>query len=180
MILFYYSGHGYNDPASTSRFPTMALDGRDYALEDVYNLLRRKQARLTLTIGDLCNSIPRTRAGTAVREALPFKSSYFFDYDKLYRLFIDSEGDLISTSSRKGEWSYCTTNPDGTLGNGYFTDSFIKSLIKETSKVSNETGNWITLFNRAYQNAKQSTANNTNQNGERGQSGFSGGSVTYD
>ncbi len=150
VVIFYYSGHGYNQ----ATFPEMSLDGVDYGLQEMHNLMKQKGARLTLTIGDLCNSIPQTRSGTKSNEEIPFKSGFLFDSDKLKKLFIYSKGNLISTSSEKGQWSYCMRNPNQTLGNGHFTNAFINSFTVEASKVSNESGSWEELFDRAYTEAK--------------------------
>lgn len=179
IIIYYYSGHGYNDPSKESEFPSMALDGTDVSLEEMYYQVSAKNARLTMIIGDLCNSIPESRAAVGRREALPFKSGYLFDNSKLSKLFIKSSGFLVSTSSQKGEWSYCMNNPDGTMGNGQFTHAFIESMIKEASAVSASDADWLNLFGRAYQNANQSTIGLVNQNGQRGQSGFNRSNIKY-
>lgn len=179
IIIYYYSGHGYNDPGKDSEFPSMALDGVDLSLEDMYYEVRAKNARLTMIIGDLCNSIPESRAAVGRREALPFKSGYLFDNTKLSKLFIQSSGFLVSTSSQKGEWSYCMNNPDGTMGNGQFTHAFIESMIKEASAVSASDADWLNLFGRAYRNANINTQGLVNQNGQRGQSGFNRSNIKY-
>ncbi|MCE7991046.1 MAG: hypothetical protein HEP71_03665 [Roseivirga sp.] len=179
IIIYYYSGHGYNDPGKDSEFPSMALDGVDLSLEDMYYEIRDKNARLTMIIGDMCNSIPESRAAVGRREALPFKSGYLFDNTKLSKLFLQSSGFLVSTSSQKGEWSYCMNNPDGTMGNGQFTHAFIESMIKEASAVSASDADWLSLFGRAYRNANLNTQGLVNQNGQRGQSGFNRSNIKY-
>ncbi len=179
VIIYYYSGHGYNDTENTSEYPTMALDGTDMALEEVYNELQSKNARLTLIIGDMCNSLPENRRAVGRREHTPFKSGYLFDEQKLSKLFLQSSGFLISTSSQKGEWSFCMNNSDGSMGNGQFTHAFIESVIKEASKVSASDAEWKALIVRAYNKAHESTMSITNQNGEKGQSGFGSININY-
>lgn len=179
IIIYYYSGHGYNDPAKQSEFPSMALDGTDMSLEEMFYEVSDKNARLTMIIGDLCNSIPESRTAVGRREALPFKSGYLFDNNKLNKLFIQSSGFLVSTSSQKGEWSYCMNNPDGSMGNGQFTHAFIESMIKEASAVSASEAAWSNLFDRAYQKANENTQGLVNQNGRRGQSGFNVIKIEY-
>ena len=179
IIVYYYSGHGYNDTQINSRFPTMALDGPDVNLEEVHNAINAKNARLTMVIGDMCNSLPENRRAVGSREAIPFRSGYLFDNNKLEKLFLQSSGTLISTSSQKGEWSFCMNNPDGTMGNGQFTHAFLESMIKEASMVSGSDAEWDDLFNRAYQAAHQSTQSITNQNGRKGQSGFNVININY-
>lgn len=172
ILVYYYSGHGYNDLSRSSEFPTMALDGPDCGLEDVYNQIKAKNARLNLIIGDLCNSLPQTRTAVGEREVLPFKSGYLFDNDKLKKMFLDSKGTILSTSSQKGEYSFCMNNPDGSIGSGHFTYAFIESMILETSMVSTASGDWSSVFSRAYDKASANTAGIINQNGSKGQNGF--------
>ena len=172
ILVYYYSGHGYNDTKRSSEFPTMALDGPDYALEDIYQEVKQKNARLSLIIGDLCNSIPGTRTAVGQKENIPFKSGYLFDSEKLKKMFLESSGTILSTSSEKGQYSYCMNNPDGSLGGGHFTYAFIESMIKEASMVSDGKGDWQTVLERAYTKAHTSTQGHINQNGSKGQSGF--------
>ena len=145
----------------------MSLDGPDLSVESIHEKLKNKNARLTLTIGDLCNSIPRLRNRTAGQTEIPFKSGFLFDNQKLKKLFIETQGDLISTSSKKGQWSYTMGNDS----NGHFTNAFIDAFTKEASKVSNYNGSWTSLFSNAYEEAKYKTRDNQNQDGSYGQSG---------
>ena len=167
VVIFYYSGHGYNNTNNYNKFPYMSLDGPDLSVESIHEKLKNKNARLTLTIGDLCNSIPRMRNRTAGQTEIPFKSGFLFDNQKLKKLFIETKGDLISTSSKKGQWSYTMGNDS----NGHFTNAFIDAFTKEASKVSNFNGSWTSLFSNAYEEAKYKTRDNQNQDGSYGQSG---------
>ncbi len=179
IVIFYYSGHGFNDESKESSFASMSLDGPEYSLEELYHRLKNKNARLTMIIGDLCNSIPETRRGTGIKESIPFKSGYFFDAEKLYKLFVESKGTLLSSSSSKGEWSYCMSNANRTLGNGHFTHSFIEAIIKETSKVYQNSTNWSKIFDRAFTDAAKNTSDKINQNGRRGQHGIKYVNINY-
>ena len=132
-----------------------------------------------MIIGDMCNSLPEDRQPVGRREHTPFKSGYLFDAQKLNKLFLQSKGFLISTSSAKGEWSFCMNNSDGSMGNGQFTHAFIESVIKEASKVSASEAEWRDLFVRAYTKAHEATINITNQNGQKGQSGFGSININY-
>jgi hypothetical protein len=167
VVIFYYSGHGYNNTRSFNKFPNMDLDGSDASLESIHRKIKNKNPRLTITIGDLCNSIPRLRNRASGQTEIPFKSGFLFDYTKLTKLFIKTRGDLISTSSRKGQWSYTMGND----ANGQFTNAFIHAFTQEASKVSNANGSWTNLLNTAYNEARYKTRNERNQDGAYGQSG---------
>lgn len=179
IIFFYYSGHGYNETSTYNKFPNMSLDNVDMGLASIHQSLKKKNARLTLTFGDLCNSIPRSRDGAKNESEVPFKSGFLFDSEKLNRLFIQSKGDFISTSSKKGEWSFCISNSNGTQGNGQFTNAFINSFTKETSKVNSNIGSWSVMVNRAYDEARRKTEGIKNQSGGFGQNGTYTNNIDY-
>lgn len=173
VFIFYYSGHGMNDTRAGSAFPTMNLDGEDVLLEKIHQVVKNKNARLTLTIGDLCNSLPRAKVKIETEKESVHKSSYIFDTSKLKKLLIESSGDAISTSSRKGQWSFCSNNTDGSLGNGQFTNAFLNIFADATSAGSKSTNiNWTDIFNKSYSEALRSTKRRKNQDGSLGQQGF--------
>lgn len=174
IVVFYYSGHGFNNTKRESAFPTMYLDGEDILLEEVHNLMKDKNARLTLTIGDLCNSIPNTRESIESEKEDVHKSSLIFDKKKLERLFLQAKGEIISTSSKKGQMSFCVVYPDGQIGNGQFTNAFLNTFADATSQAKNkyENLNWENIFSISYNIAKKETERIKNQDGARGQFGF--------
>lgn len=174
VLIFYYSGHGNNDPKTGSLFPMMNLDGDDLLLEELHKSNKTKNARLTITIGDLCNSLPASKIIIETKKEFVHKSSYLFDKEKLGKLLLHSSGDVISTSSRKGQYSFCSNNNDGSMGNGQFTNAFLNEFTDATTrnvKRSSPT-NWNSIFKNAYQQALSATIKRKNQDGEYGQLGF--------
>ncbi len=174
IFIFYYSGHGINDTQSGSLFPKMSLDGDDLLLEKLHQMTKSKKARLTITIGDLCNSLPRSKVKIETKKEAAHKSSYLFDKEKLKKLLLQSSGDAISTSSRKGQWSFCGKDEDGSMGNGQFTNAFLNKFSDATTKNSEKSSpsNWNIIFKSAYQQALNETKKIKNQDGAYGQFGF--------
>jgi hypothetical protein len=175
VIIFYYSGHGYNHPKANSLFPTMQLDGDDFLLENIHEILKAKNTRLSLTIGDLCNSVPSPKVEIPAKKESIHKSSYFFDKQKLKKLLLESKGDLISTSSKKGQYSFCMVDANGNAGNGHFTNAFLTEFAKATTSVENvsSTTDWTSIFNNSYKTALKTSKIHPNKDGSKGQSGFS-------
>lgn len=74
IVVFYYSGHGFRkkekpNPAKPySRYPFLdfrSKPGEDYNLlslniEDIFNKIKRKGARLNLVLSDCCNNLPES------------------------------------------------------------------------------------------------------------------------
>ena len=133
IVIFYYSGHGFSDPGVGRKFPNMALSGKSYEdaklnswnVEDVFNIIKRKGARLNLVISDCCNNslddnptitcdIPKTRS-----------SDLGWSLENCKTLFMNpTPTSIIITAAQKGEMS----SGNGIVG-GYFTNEFRSNLI---------------------------------------------------
>ncbi|MBD5265920.1 MAG: caspase family protein [Bacteroides sp.] len=116
IVFFYYSGHGGRSAAELTDFPQMNLvvDPYHSNLSDasanypIYNVMKRieaKNPRLTIVIGDLCNSIaewvapkalPSDKSATKVEE---YPVEFYRD------LFLKFKGSLIAASSKPGQTS---------------------------------------------------------------------------
>lgn len=128
ILAFFYSGHGYNYENSNSDFPTILFDKatnktEDIELEKIYNQLKDKNARLTIAIGDLCNNlVQRTRSFQPRKLSATLKNLLVIDDTILDKLFLDSKGSILISSSKKGQRSgYIKTDE---FNGSYFTISF--------------------------------------------------------
>lgn len=124
IIMFYYVGHG-TENTSTSKFPLMLLAQNNVnklvPLTWVHETLKKKKARLTISIGMCCNA----RQGAPGRIAPTFSVNYgntYIDQDmskNIKKLFLNYRGDLIVTSASPTESSWaCGSNIGPT---DYFT-----------------------------------------------------------
>jgi hypothetical protein len=110
VLLFYYSGHGYRYADQTDLFPYMAfqssknqkLSSEMLSLKEVSQFLKQKKARLTLVLGDLCNSIININEPLTMEPTVNVPETY-------RQLFLYSKGDLIATSSKAGQPSIATS-----------------------------------------------------------------------
>lgn len=128
IVFFYYSGHGSRSVNENTDFPQMNLVVDPYhsnipehiANYPIYNVMKRieaKNPRLTIVIGDLCNSVsswvtpkstPSDKAATKVEEA-PIK--FYKD------LFLKVKGSIIAASSKPTQTSAaCEDGGAFTLG----------------------------------------------------------------
>lgn len=142
VVVFYFSGHGYrteskeNNPWPNLYF-TLAGEGID--LLGICNLLEKKNPRLLVVIGDVCNNIvPENFAPNLVCKMF----SIFNDEELLkanyQSLFLENQGTLIISSSEAGEYSWATTR--GSL----FTLSFLGNLNKVVK--SEDYPEWETIL----------------------------------
>lgn len=179
VVLFYYSGHGYNVSPMTSKFPRMALNSSaTYNLEEIKNLINKYKPRTTIVIGDLCNSVANVR-GKSV-EDIQFeehRGMTVIDTARIGRLFIHSSGSIVSTSSSYDEYSFCggTELKPG----GAFSLPFFKHFKNALYKGTPIKADWKAIFFECYKDAKDGTIHIKNKNGAKGQTGFNEGYINY-
>ncbi len=136
IVIFHYTGHGFNDKQPKHPYPNMFLrTDKDHwevgllptftlSIEEVYQAIVKKGARLNLVFADCCNStwdsIPAVTAGRLDRSVT--RGTQVLNYDKCKALFLDTRASILVASAQKGEIS--RTGRDGS----YFTYSFTKSF----------------------------------------------------
>ncbi|HRI22566.1 MAG TPA: caspase family protein, partial [Panacibacter sp.] len=133
IVIFYYSGHGFtrNDKYT---YPYMALtsksfDGIDNSnslnIQEVYNQLNAKGARLTLVLSDCCNSDPNATNAEFGDVAATRTSGLKWNLDNCKALFLTQKRtSILMTAASRGELSAGT----GNLG-GIFTYNFRTSMV---------------------------------------------------
>lgn len=112
VVFFYYGGHGSralnnsNDP-----FPQMCL-GEDYQdnwvpVTLIKNILVKKNPRLIVILTGCCNKEQR---GVTIKSVIAESGSYTYessiDKEAYKKLFLESTGIVIMTSSKAGQYSY--------------------------------------------------------------------------
>jgi len=127
VVVFYYNGHGFRYSSDTDPYPRLAMSTVENSirLSDVYFMIKAKNARLSLIIGDCCNSNigqpPTLAAGGAVTASSPNVLSS----TNCAKLFLNSKGNIIATSATKGESALYDTNIGGL---GFFSKALMSSL----------------------------------------------------
>jgi len=138
IIIFYYSGHGFNDEKNNSKWPIMHLETGSYPIEKVHEQLKQKGARLVITLGDCCNNVVNMKMADN-------KGFVQIDINPqnvktgLYKnLFVGIKGDIIATGSTKGQFSHSTNNTGG-----YFTNKLILALKNAINYSKNISWNYL-------------------------------------
>lgn len=130
IVFFYYSGHGGRYANEESDYPEMILrvpygsatSDEVYPLYDVYKKVMSKSPRLTIVLGDLCNSVWKDAyKDYSSSKGASVKSTPVCDIYK--NLFLNVKGGVIATSSKPGQTSGALLD----IG-GLFTASFLDCL----------------------------------------------------
>lgn len=116
IVVFYYSGHGYND--GTNVWPMLNLKDEDLPEIEVLKLLKKVNApaKLTLCMADCCNKV---YSGGSVNVA------YGMDEPAVRKLFTGFNGKktIIASSSKQGQYSWSNS-----VYGAYFGISFRQAV----------------------------------------------------
>ena len=112
IVLFYYSGHGMRSNRDKSPFPQMCLKYEGYEedkwvpVHTVVEKLAPKGAQLVVVLTDCCNSVGDyvTMKGKSPKEKDEGSISATV-MSNLRKLFLDSRGVVVATSSQAGQSS---------------------------------------------------------------------------
>lgn len=130
LIVFYYSGHGTNEKGD---YPSLDINGETVSVEDIYQELKRQKARLKLVLTDCCNNFQ-------VEKGNPQNDNFKPDMpapDACKKLFLESQGSILLTSSKKGEPSIATSQ------GSHFTNAFMQAFVQSNNFGQN---NWKNVF----------------------------------
>ena len=125
IVVFCYLGHGVRSINDTSIFPQMCLhekDQKDFVpLEYVKKRLAEHGARVTLVIGDCCNSYseftePKTEAAGATK--LPGAATNLIN-----QLFTQFTGVVTMCASKPGSFGWCNS-----VTGMYFNNELIRAI----------------------------------------------------
>jgi len=119
VVVFYYGGHGARAYGNEQdRFPQMCLGEKSQAKwipsSLVRNMIENKNPRLTIILTGCCN---KEDAGVSIKSIVAQSNDYTseanVDKSAFKKLFLESKGVVQMTSSKIGEYSWCTK--DGSL-----------------------------------------------------------------
>lgn len=148
VIFFYSTSHGFNYNDNPSKFTFIGahpnkiemtrseLENFGLSLEmEVYRPLMNKNARLTITMAEACNTVVDIPAPST------YNAMNINIQKRLKELFLEAKGSAISTSSRVDQRSW-TDPKDG----GIYTNMFIESLNEVIG--SKNKAEWDDVFNK--------------------------------
>jgi hypothetical protein len=150
VVLFVYRGHGFRWKDQANDWPRMDLRPSSYAditenssmnLSEVYSALKNKGARLSIILADCCNNEINASPVTN-SNYLTFQFDNNSDVSKLKKLFMGSNGILLSSAAQKGEVSWTTSQ------GGLYSMSFLQALREGISYLSNDPCSWNNIITK--------------------------------
>ncbi len=111
VVFLYYTGHGVNLAQRNSKWPLMRVKSNDnvFALDKAHEILKAKKPRLVVTLGDMCNELTNAPVASLESKGIIVEEVEPQNEAKIYlMLFTDYRGDVLISSSSKGEWAWST------------------------------------------------------------------------
>jgi hypothetical protein len=158
IVVFIYSGHGFRFDDDKDDYPNMCLtyEGletkEDYlGVSEVYDMLSKKNARLTIVLSDCCNSKLGVNRREIESSALCSRGNKSYDLKKLERLFLNSSGSLKVTAAKAGQVALCDAK------GGFLLTSFLNNIHSSVSAVSNTEPSWKKIVDNSREYVKRKT-----------------------
>lgn len=161
IVFFVYRGHGFRWSDQSETWPQMDLRTSNYSkiskntslgLMEAFNIIRKKGARLNITLADCCNNdIGINRRTETPINSLATKGLY--DAKKLEQLFLKSKGNIISCAASPDQYSWVNSRKGG-----FYTVSFLEALREETNSKNKLVPNWKNIMNNTIEGANRKTA----------------------
>jgi hypothetical protein len=156
IVVFYYSGHGFRKPKDSRRFPYIDLREKpdntymenSMNIEDVYDAIRKKGARLNLVIGDCCNT--EVSAKNAIGAPIPRKKGFSLEWnlENCRTLFLNPLPRSILVTAADRDQKASSNNEFG----GFFS-FFFKTSMENQLGFFKKNVSWENVLN----DAKKST-----------------------
>ncbi|HYM93072.1 MAG TPA: caspase family protein, partial [Chitinophagaceae bacterium] len=177
IVVFYYSGHGFRTPEKARPFPNLKLknfrnlrenfrdsvswirkdrqDNITYSLniEDIFNLIRKKGARMNLVLSDCCNNDIFSTNATGTKPGKTKGSGVEWSEDNIRTIFLNkSPMSILMTAASSGE----RASSNNSFG-GFFSYFFKMSMENYCSKLKTNP-----TWDEILQDAKSQTTNKAN------------------
>ncbi len=135
IVVFYYSGHGFRKTNDGRRYPyidlratpTQSFYQESMQMEDIFNTIKRKGARLNLVVSDCCNE--SVDANPATGSALSrTRSMQSWSEQNIRNLFMNSQKISILATAADRDQRSSSNNKFGGFFSYYFRSSLDNSL----------------------------------------------------
>lgn len=162
IVVFIYIGHGSRGVNDWSNFPQMCFalpqgemfrNGEDfYPLENVRDLIMKKNPHFCLVVGDCCNSVsPTLSTKPPVNYAFATEPDIIRKKgeENIKELFLSKSGSVILTASVKGQYGWCITKGASL---GMFLEKNLNEVFQDIKDGKASYSNWEDLLSTVKNN----------------------------
>ncbi len=157
IIIFYYNGHGFRKPTDGRPGPYIDLkDANNFkimqasaSMEDIYDIIRKKGARLNLVLGECCNALITDTNPLAEPPAAKKSFGIYWSTENCRNLFLNSTPMSILGAAASPSMLAASNNNFG----GFFSYFFRTALETNFSFVKNNVS-WDQVFKQTADQTK--------------------------
>ncbi|MEP6675787.1 MAG: caspase family protein [Ferruginibacter sp.] len=168
IVLFYYSGHGFSFKDDSAHvYPQLDLRNNPpvYSeavikastvnIEEVYEMIREKKARLNLVISDCCNSLIEFYRYYPNPNIVPQPYNFPINKEVASLLFLKTNASVLATAASKGQYAVS----DEKTG-GIFTGNFCEQLYSTCYDLSLKSSDvsWAKILQQTHKNTLAASA----------------------
>lgn len=117
VIVFSYSGHGFRESATETRWPELDTPDGPISFKTVLQMIQSKGARQFIALADCCNQ--------SIDVGVRLRTVTRIGFENIKRLFLDSKTSVAASGSKPGQFSFGNDRYGG-----FFTAAFIKNVNK--------------------------------------------------
>jgi len=152
IVIFYYTGHGFNNLQKNSTYPDIALSNKGYednmanslSIEEVYNRIKMKGARFNLVISDCCNTDANAKTQVSGDLVTKRSSGLGWNLGNCKALFLNEKPmSILMTAATKGEES-----AGNIVYGGFFTHHF-RTALTDYFGPFHQNVTWDVILNEA-------------------------------
>lgn len=164
IVVFYYTGHGYNPETGNKEYPNLDLRAREsdnigglntLNIEEIFRLIQNKQGRLNLVLSDCCNNDIFSTNSISSEAASLRSSSVGWNKNFCSDLFLNSKKSVLMTGASKGQLS-----AGNIVDGGFFTFNLRDNITKSIGKMSNRfAASWESITKETQKLTKQKAEN---------------------
>ena len=135
IVVFYYIGHGTRAKSDPTPYPQMLLTSSNIdkfiPLSWVNDQLKKKGARLVVTIGMCCNVVQDVTSKISPTFSINYGNTYVDDaaIENIQKLFLENKGNIIVSSASPSQSSIAIPVTTDIVPVGKYIDLFTTSLI---------------------------------------------------
>ena len=170
IVLFFYSGHGFSFKDDASHiYPQLdlrsnppvyseaAIKASTANIEEVFDLIRKKGARLNLVISDCCNSLIEFYRYFPNPKVVPQPYNFPINKEVASMLFLKTKASVLATAASKGQYAVSDEKTGGIFTGNFCEqlystcyDLALKSSDVSWEKIIGATGQYTTKLSATY------------------------------
>ncbi len=142
VLLYYHNTHGFRTKNMNEPWPALCFENSYVRLQEIIDMLKQKQQRLTLVFTEACNNLIDVHS--PLDHKMDLTPLWFWYKNNYSRLFKTAAGIIVASSSEPKQYSWISP----TTG-GIYTNSLLEAF---NDGVRSSNSSWDSIMQKAAEN----------------------------